>query len=78
LRRHSKENIADSDHFPAWIRHLTVGGKLYMLNIILLVFAFVCFCCAAFWNPNPPRVNLIAAGLAFWVLAVLLAGAHLP
>ena len=25
----------------------------------------------------PPRVNLIAAGLAFWVLSVLLAGAHL-
>jgi len=48
-----------------------------MLTMILLVFAFVCFALAAFWNPNPPRVNLIAAGLAFWVLSVLLAGAHL-
>lgn len=48
-----------------------------MLTLILLVFAFVCFTLAAFWNPSPPRVNLIAAGLAFWVLSVILAG-HLP
>ena len=48
-----------------------------MLTLILLVFAFVCFCLAAFWNPAPPRVNLIAAGLAFWVLSVLLTGVHL-
>lgn len=45
-----------------------------MLTLILLVFAFVCFALAAFWQPNPPRVNLIAAGLAFWVLSVILAG----
>lgn len=45
-----------------------------MLTLVLLVFAFACFCLAAFWNPNPPRVNLIAAGLAFCVLSVLLAG----
>lgn len=45
-----------------------------MLVTILLVFAFVCFCLAAFWNPQPPRVNLIAAGLAFWVLSVILGG----
>lgn len=44
-----------------------------MLTLILLVFAFVCFVLAAFW-PNPPRVNLIAAGLAFWVLSVILGG----
>ncbi len=48
-----------------------------MLTMILLVFAFVCFTLAAFWNHAPPRVNLIAAGLAFWVLSVLLAGAHI-
>lgn len=48
-----------------------------MLTMILLVFAFVCFTLAAFWNPAPPRVNLIAAGLAFWVLSVLLAGRHM-
>ena len=45
-----------------------------MLNLILMVFAFVCFTLAAFWNPAPPRVNLIAAGLAFWTLAILIAG----
>ena len=45
-----------------------------MLTLILLVFAFVCFALAAFWNPAPPRVNLIAAGLAFWVLSYILAG----
>lgn len=48
-----------------------------MITLILLVFAFVCFTLAAFWNPVPPRINLVAAGLAFWVLSVLLAGAHL-
>jgi hypothetical protein len=48
-----------------------------MLTTILLVFAFVCFTLSAFWNPAPPRVNLIAAGLAFWVLSIILAGAHL-
>jgi hypothetical protein len=47
-----------------------------MLTMILLVFAFVCFCLAAFWTPGPPRVNLIAAGLAFWCLSVLLGGVH--
>lgn len=45
-----------------------------MLTLILLVFAFVCFALAAFWQPNPPRINLIAAGLAFWVLSVILSG----
>ena len=45
-----------------------------MLILILLVFSFVCFALAAFWQPNPPRVNLIAAGLAFWVLTIILAG----
>lgn len=45
-----------------------------MIELILLVFAFVCFALSAFWNPAPPRVNLIAAGLAFWVLAIILAG----
>ena len=45
-----------------------------MLTLVLLVFAFVCFTLSAFWNPAPPRINLIAAGLAFWVLSVILAG----
>lgn len=47
-----------------------------MLTIVLLAFAFVCFALAAFWNPAPPRVNLIAAGLMFWVLTALLGGIH--
>lgn len=45
-----------------------------MLTLILLVFAFVCFVLATVGVQNPPRFNLIAAGLAFWVLSVLLAG----
>ena len=45
-----------------------------MVVLILLVFAFVCLALAAFWTPTPPRVNLIALGLAFWVLAVILEG----
>jgi hypothetical protein len=44
-----------------------------MITLILLIFAFVCFTLSAFWSPSP-RVNLIAAGLAFWVLSVLIAG----
>jgi hypothetical protein len=45
-----------------------------MLTTILLIFAFVLECLAAFWNPTPPRVNLIAAGLAFYFLALVLGG----
>jgi hypothetical protein len=45
-----------------------------MLTLILLVFAFVCFALAAFWTPSPPRLNLVAAGLAFWVLSELIVG----
>lgn len=45
-----------------------------MLTLILLVFGFVCFVLAAIGVPNPPRFNLIAAGLAFWILTVILAG----
>lgn len=43
-----------------------------MLPLILLVFGFVFFVLAAFWVPNPPRVNLIAAGLACWIMAEML------
>ena len=49
-----------------------------MVTLILIVFGFVCFCFAAFWNPAPPaRVNLIAAGLAFWVLSEITSRFHL-
>ena len=42
-----------------------------MITLILLVFAFVLFAIASF-NVGLPRFNLIAAGLAFWVLSILL------
>jgi hypothetical protein len=43
--------------------------------LILLVFAFVIFCIAGFWNPAPPSPwfgRLIAAGLAFYMAAEIL------
>jgi hypothetical protein len=45
-----------------------------ILVLILLIFALACFVFAAFWNPQPapPRVNLIALGLAFWMLGLIL------
>jgi hypothetical protein len=43
------------------------------LSVILLVVALVLFVLAAIAVPVP-RINLVAAGLAFWVLAVLLGG----
>jgi len=44
-----------------------------MLNVrfVCLVLAFACLTAAAVGVPS--RVNLIAAGLALWVLAVLIA-----
>lgn len=41
-----------------------------MLSLILLICALVCFLLAAAGIPS--RVNLTAAGLAFWVLEVLI------
>jgi len=40
------------------------------LDLVLLIAAFVCFVLAAI-NWNPPRVNLVALGLALWVLTAL-------
>lgn len=45
-----------------------------MLTLILLVLAFVLFLLAAISVPSG-RVNLVAAGLACWVLSVML-GSH--
>lgn len=45
-----------------------------MIALILLVAAFVLFVLAAIGIPSG-RVNLIAAGLACWVLSVML-GSH--
>jgi len=46
-----------------------------MLGTILIVFAFVLFAFAAFaWQPpiEPYRMRLVAAGLAFWTLSLLI------
>jgi hypothetical protein len=41
-------------------------------HLILMVFAFVFFVCAAVNVPSPPRLNFIGAGLACWVLTLLI------
>ena len=43
-----------------------------MLSTLLLVAALICFGLAAFGVSS--KVNLVAAGLAFWVLALLIPG----
>ena len=48
-----------------------------MLTIILLVFAFVLFALAGFWNPPTPSPwfgRLVSAGLAFLTLSILIGG----
>ena len=48
-----------------------------MLSTILLVVAFILFLLAAIGIPAaPPRFNLVAAGLACWVLASLVPMLH--
>ena len=42
-----------------------------MLDFILYLVAFVCFLIAAFAHDRVSRVNLVAAGLAAWVLVPL-------
>jgi len=41
------------------------------IDLILLVLALVCFLAAAANIPSP-RLNLIGAGLALWILSLLL------
>jgi len=49
-----------------------------LLNQILLVLAFVLFLLAAIGIPaTSGRFNLIAAGLAFWTLAILTGGLNI-
>ena len=48
-----------------------------MLATILIVFAFVCEVLAAVGVPSPSRFNLMASGLAFYFLSILLAGVHI-
>jgi len=47
------------------------------LNLILLVLAFVLFICATAGVPSPPRFNLGWAGLAAWVLSIIIGGLKL-
>jgi hypothetical protein len=43
-----------------------------MLNMLLLVFACVCFALAALgFDPKSSRINLVALGLACWVASLL-------
>lgn len=53
------------------------GLNCGMINLILLVFSFVCFVLATVGVPSSPRFNLIAAGLAFLVASMLFASEHL-
>jgi hypothetical protein len=48
---------------------LTQEGSMIALNLIFIVLAFVCFLLATIGVPA--RVNLIALGLAFYMLALL-------
>lgn len=50
-------------------------------TVLLLSFAVVCFALATFMQPpaSPapsPRFNLVAAGLMFWALEVLIWAVH--
>lgn len=47
------------------------------VSIILMVAAFVLFVLATVGVPSPPRFQMIAGGLACWVLAVILGGIRL-
>jgi hypothetical protein len=40
------------------------------IHFLLLLLAFICFVLAAFGVGS--RINLVAAGLAFWVVTILL------
>jgi hypothetical protein len=48
-----------------------------MLGTILLVFSFVLLALAAFNVPCPPRFNLGWAGMACYVLSVLVGSFHM-
>jgi hypothetical protein len=41
------------------------------IDLVLLILALVCFLAAAA-NVSSSRVNLVAAGLAMWILSILL------
>ena len=43
-----------------------------MIATVLLIAAFILFVLAALGVPSPPRFNLMAGGLACWVLSILI------
>ena len=47
------------------------------LSLILMILALVLFVLAAAGLPAPPRFQFMAAGLACWVLSILLGGVKL-
>lgn len=52
---------------------LVGGGLTGILPLILMIAALIFFLIATFWNsPNPGWNRLVSAGLACWVLAVLI------
>jgi len=42
------------------------------VSLFLLIAAFILFLLAALNIPSPPRFNLLAFGLALWVLSLLI------
>jgi D-ribose pyranose/furanose isomerase RbsD len=44
------------------------------VSLVLMVLAFIAFIVATAGFPIPPRVNMMALGLALWSLAVILGG----
>lgn len=44
--------------------------RMLSVNLILLLAAFVCFLLAAFGVSS--RINLIAVGLALWILSLII------
>ena len=73
-----KRARAKADSQPRVRVHLMILKEVpEMLATILIVFAFVCEVLAAVGVPSPPRFNLMAAGLAFYFLSLLLSGVHI-
>jgi len=48
-------------------------GETIMITVelVLLILALVCFLAAAV-NVSSPRINLVATGLALWILSLLI------
>jgi hypothetical protein len=51
----------------------TLAAVGFPIRMVLLIAALLCFFIAAIGVPASGRVNLVALGLFFWVLAVLFA-----